>query len=138
MRCLNREKHSNNPRRRECGGGKSGTLSAGTLTLNVAAPYTSSLPFVCKPTAVSGSRRGKAGAENTVSVLQLPGRILVVPPDNTATIHTIALVTIQGKSLPCPVTAVRSTVTMDTRKIEPGVYTLLIGKKAVRTLLIVR
>ena len=50
----------------------------------------------------------------------------------------LALVTIQGTSVLCPVTRVRSIASIDTRRLPPGVYTLRVGKKAVKTMLLLK
>ncbi len=115
---------------------RSGSLAAGTMTLQVVPPDTSALPFIWK-TSAEMSRMVKRSA-NRVTFAQLPGRLRIVASGKDGPGSGIALVTIQGKRFDCPVTYDPSGAVVDTRNVVPGIYTLQYGGKNVATVLLVQ
>ncbi|MBN1309171.1 MAG: beta galactosidase jelly roll domain-containing protein [Chitinispirillaceae bacterium] len=112
----------------------SGSLTAGTVTLKIEAPDNAPLPFIWPTTNALNGRHTRTSAFD-FAFSQGVGTIHIRVPGPVA---DIALITMEGKRIVCPVASTGSAMTLDTRKVGPGVYALIINKKMIKTLLLSR
>ena len=97
-------------------------LTSATLTLTSSAPDVSQLPFIW-PATKTLLMAGPATAGN-ISVRQTPGCIFVAFPTAIAEKCAVSLMTLQGRSIPCPMVKSAFSIKIPSAGISAGFYLL--------------
>ncbi|MBN1129299.1 MAG: beta galactosidase jelly roll domain-containing protein [Chitinispirillaceae bacterium] len=117
----------------------SGTLTAGSLTINVTAPDHSSLPFIWPETGVAG--RTKSAAAPAFSLKQAGQSLWLVFEDKSTLPDRVFLTNLMGKTVLCQASNAGLKIRIDTKTLGNGLYRLCAIKgdnRITRTVLLTR